>query len=106
MRSFLWNLEDLIRVAANHLLRPMNDDTYSFDDLDKAVARLSGRDVFGKLIISIGLTLYARRPRYRHPLHLGCMACKQSTNFDIKNGCGLGGKSRGRETASLTLTLL
>jgi NADPH:quinone reductase-like Zn-dependent oxidoreductase len=46
------DLEDLIRVVVNHQLRPVIDSTYTFDDFDKAVARLSGRDVFGKLVIT------------------------------------------------------
>jgi NADPH:quinone reductase-like Zn-dependent oxidoreductase len=46
------DLEDLIRVAANHQLRPVIDSSYTFDDFDKAVARLSGRDVFGKVVIT------------------------------------------------------
>ena len=44
-------LEDLIRVMANHQMRPAIDSTFAFDDFDKAVARLSGRDVFGKVVI-------------------------------------------------------
>jgi hypothetical protein len=28
------------------------DSTHTFDDFDKAVARLSGRDVFGKVVIT------------------------------------------------------
>jgi NADPH:quinone reductase-like Zn-dependent oxidoreductase len=46
------DLEDLIRVAVNHQLRPVIDSTYAFDDFGKAVARLSGRDVFGKVVIT------------------------------------------------------
>ena len=46
------DLEDLIRVMANHELRPVIDSTFSFDDFDKALARLSGRDVFGKVVIT------------------------------------------------------
>jgi NADPH:quinone reductase-like Zn-dependent oxidoreductase len=42
----------LIRVAVNHQLRPFIDSTHTFDDFDKAVARLSGRDVFGKVVIT------------------------------------------------------
>ena len=46
------DLEDLIRVAANHQLRPVIDSAYAFDDFEKAVARLSGRDIFGKVVIT------------------------------------------------------
>jgi NADPH:quinone reductase-like Zn-dependent oxidoreductase len=46
------DLEDLIRVAVNHQLRPVIDSTYAFDDFDKAIARLSGRDVFGKVVVA------------------------------------------------------
>jgi NADPH:quinone reductase-like Zn-dependent oxidoreductase len=46
------DLEDLIRVVANHKLRPVIDSTFAFDDFDKAFARLSGRDVFGKVVIT------------------------------------------------------
>jgi NADPH:quinone reductase-like Zn-dependent oxidoreductase len=46
------DLEDLIRAAVNHQLRPVIDSTYTFDNFDKAVARLSGRDVFGKVVIT------------------------------------------------------
>jgi NADPH:quinone reductase-like Zn-dependent oxidoreductase len=45
------DLEDLFRVMANHQLRPVIDSTFAFDDFDKAFARLSGRDVFGKVVI-------------------------------------------------------
>jgi NADPH:quinone reductase-like Zn-dependent oxidoreductase len=45
------DLEDLIRVVVNHKLRPVIDSTFAFDDFDKAFARLSGRDVFGKVVI-------------------------------------------------------
>jgi len=46
------DLEDLIRVAVNHRLRPVIDSSYAFDDFDKAVARLSGRDVLGKVVVT------------------------------------------------------
>lgn len=46
------DLEDLIRVTANHGLRPVIDSTFAFEEFDKALARLSGRDVFGKIVIT------------------------------------------------------
>jgi NADPH:quinone reductase-like Zn-dependent oxidoreductase len=46
------DLEDMIRVAINHRLRPTIDSNYTFDDFDKAVERLAGRDVFGKVVIT------------------------------------------------------
>lgn len=46
------DLDDLIRVVANHQLRPVIDSTYAFADFDQALARLSGRDVFGKVVIT------------------------------------------------------
>ena len=45
------DLEDLIRVLANHQLRPVIDTSFGFDDFDKAFARLAGRDVFGKVVV-------------------------------------------------------
>jgi NADPH:quinone reductase-like Zn-dependent oxidoreductase len=46
------DLEDLVRAVANHQLRPVIDSTFPFDDFDKALARLAGRDVFGKVVIT------------------------------------------------------
>ena len=46
------DLEDLIRAAAHHRLRPVIDSTYAFDDFGKAVERLSGRDVFSKIVVT------------------------------------------------------
>jgi len=46
------DLEDLIRATANHQLRPVIDSSFPFDDFDKALARLAGRDVFGKVVIT------------------------------------------------------
>ena len=48
------DLEDLIRAAANHQLQPVIDSTYAFDDFGQAVGRLSGRDVFGKVVVVTG----------------------------------------------------
>ena len=45
------DLEDLIRVVANHQLRPVIDTSFAFDDFDKALARLAGRNVFGKVVV-------------------------------------------------------
>jgi NADPH:quinone reductase-like Zn-dependent oxidoreductase len=46
------DLEDLIRAAINHQLRPVIDSTFALDDFGKALARLAGRDVFGKVVIT------------------------------------------------------
>ncbi len=46
------DLEDLIRIVANHQLRPVIDSTFVFAEFDKALARLAGRDVFGKVVIT------------------------------------------------------
>jgi NADPH:quinone reductase-like Zn-dependent oxidoreductase len=46
------DLEDLIRTTANHQLRPVIDSSFPFNDFDKALARLAGRDVFGKVVIT------------------------------------------------------
>jgi NADPH:quinone reductase-like Zn-dependent oxidoreductase len=43
---------NLIRVAGRHDLRPIIDSTFAFDDFGKAVERLSGRDIFGKVVIT------------------------------------------------------
>jgi NADPH:quinone reductase-like Zn-dependent oxidoreductase len=46
------DLEDLIRVAGNHELRPIIDSTYAFGDFQGAVERLAGRDLFGKVVVT------------------------------------------------------
>jgi NADPH:quinone reductase-like Zn-dependent oxidoreductase len=46
------DLEELIRVVAHHQLRPAIDSTFAFDDFGKALARLAGRDVFGKVVLT------------------------------------------------------
>ncbi|WP_208452744.1 zinc-dependent alcohol dehydrogenase family protein [Burkholderia gladioli] len=46
------DLEDLIRTVANHQLRPVIDSVFSFDNFDKALARLAGRDVLGKVVVA------------------------------------------------------
>lgn len=46
------SLEELIRMIGNHRLRPQIDSTFTFDDFDQALARLCGRDVFGKVVIT------------------------------------------------------
>jgi NADPH:quinone reductase-like Zn-dependent oxidoreductase len=46
------DLEDLIRVVASHRLRPVIDSVFAFDDFDKALARLAGRDVLGKVVVT------------------------------------------------------
>lgn len=46
------DLEDLIRLYAVNELRPVIDSTYSFGEFHKAFARLSGRDVFGKIVLT------------------------------------------------------
>ena len=45
------NLEDLIRIVANHELRPVIDSKFTFAAFAEALARLAGRDVFGKVVI-------------------------------------------------------
>jgi hypothetical protein len=46
------DLEELIRAVSNHQLRPVIDSIFAFDDFDKALARLAGRDAFGKVVIA------------------------------------------------------
>jgi NADPH:quinone reductase-like Zn-dependent oxidoreductase len=45
------DLEDLIKVMAQHDVRPVIDSTYAFDDIKAAWTHFSARKLFGKVVI-------------------------------------------------------
>ena len=48
------NMADAMQKMAAGIVRPVVDTTVGFDDIDKALARMEGRDVFGKIILTVG----------------------------------------------------
>lgn len=46
------DLEELMRLVSHHQLRPVIDSAFAFDDFHRALARLAGRDVFGKVVVT------------------------------------------------------
>ncbi|MBN7760155.1 zinc-binding dehydrogenase [Nitratireductor aquimarinus] len=47
------NMADAMQKMARGLASPVIDTEVSFDDIDKALARMEGRDVFGKIILRV-----------------------------------------------------
>ncbi|MBN7776959.1 zinc-binding dehydrogenase [Nitratireductor aquimarinus] len=47
------NMADAMQKMARGLASPVIDTEVNFDDIDKALARMEGRDVFGKIILRV-----------------------------------------------------
>ncbi|MEQ8480475.1 MAG: zinc-binding dehydrogenase [Hoeflea sp.] len=48
------NMADAMQKMASGQVRPVVDTEVGFDDIDTALARMEGRDVFGKIILNMG----------------------------------------------------
>ncbi len=45
------NMANAMQKMASGLVRPVIDTEVGFDDIDRALARMEGREVFGKIIL-------------------------------------------------------
>ncbi len=46
------DLEDMLRVVAQHEIRPVIDSSHAFEEAKTAWTHFAGRDLFGKVVIS------------------------------------------------------
>jgi len=47
------DLEDMLRLMAQHKVQPCIDSTYAFDDVRKAWDHYTARQLFGKVVIRL-----------------------------------------------------